>query len=138
MRKYLALWLGMFLLSGVAMAQVASGNVAESSNPCSDVIDAQNFLAPRTVEGCVIQQGGDYLLVPKHGRPEELISTAGDNLSQSVGRQVKVQGRESYAGESANPEADYAVAADRIEVVAQSCAAGWNEKWVRRFRGAKQ
>jgi hypothetical protein len=123
----------MFLLSSVAaMAQVASGNVAESSNPRSAVIDAQNFLAQRTIEGCVVQQGSDYLLVPKHGRPEELTSNSGDKLSQSVGCQVKVHGRETYAGDSANPEADYIVAADQIEVVAQSCPANWNEKWVKR------
>lgn len=133
MKKYLALWLGMFLLSSVAaMAQVASGNIAESSNPRADVVEAQNFLAQRTIEGCVVQQGSSYLLVPRHGRPEELTSNSGDKLSQSVGRQVKVRGRETYAGEGANPEADYTMAADQIEVVAQSCPANWNEKWVKR------
>lgn len=131
MQKQLALCLGILLLSSVAMGQMASGNVSESSNPRSEVIDAQNFLAPRTVEGCVVQQGNDYLLVPKHGRPMELSSVSGENLSPSIGRQVKVHGRETYAREGANPEADYAVAAEQIEVVAQSCPVKWNEKWVR-------
>ena len=43
---------------------------------------------------------------------------------------MKVQGRETYAGEGANAEADYAMAIDSIELVAQSCAANWNQKWV--------
>ena len=131
MRRYLALWLGMFLLSGIAaMAQVASGNVAESSNPHADIINAQNF-RQRTIEGCVVQQGSDYLLVPRHGRPEELKSDSSDTLSQNVGRQVRVVGRESFAGEGANLAADFTVAVDQIQVVAQSCPAGWNGKWVK-------
>ena len=139
MQKCLALWLGMFLLSGAAaMAQLASGNVADSSNPRSSVIEAQNFLASRTVQGCVVQQGRDYLLLPKHGRPMELTSNTGENLSQIVGQQVRAQGRETYAGEGANSDADYAVSAERLEPVAQSCPANWNKKWVRRFRGTSQ
>ena len=132
MHKQLALCSGILLLSSVAMAQMASGNVSESSNPRSEVIDAQNFRAQRTSEGCVVQQGSDYLLVPKHGRPLQLSSIAAENLSPNIGRQVKVHGRETYAREGANPEADYAVAAEQIEVVAQSCPLNWNEKWVRR------
>jgi hypothetical protein len=132
MQKYLALWLGAFLLCGVpTLAQIASGNVAESSNPRSDLIAAQNFLAQRTIPGCVMQQGSHYLLVPRHGRPEELTFTSGETLSQIVGHQVKATGRETYAGEGASPDADYAVAAQHIEQVAQSCPANWNEKWVR-------
>ncbi len=131
MQKQLALCLGTLLLSSVALAQMASGSVSESSSPQSEVIDAQNFRVQRTLEGCVIRQGSDYLLVPKHGRPLQLSSIGGENLGPNIGRQVKVHGRETYALEGANPEADYAVAAEQIEVVAQSCPVNWNEKWVR-------
>ena len=131
MRQYLALWLGMFLFSGIAaMAQVASGNVSETSNPHSDIINAQNFRT-RTIEGCAVQQGSDYLLIPRHGRPEELKSDSGNKVSQHVGQQVRVVGRESFAGEGANLAADFTVAVDQIQVVAQSCPAGWNGKWVK-------
>lgn len=137
MQKFLALWCGVVLLSSVAaMAQVASGNVAESSSPRTDVINAQNFRT-QTLVGCVLQQGSDYLLVPKHGRPVELTSIADENLSQSIGHQVTVRGRESYAGEGANPGADYAMVAEHIELVARSCPAGWNEKWVTRSSSAQ-
>lgn len=133
MKRYLAIWVGVLFVAftlGMA-AQVASGNVAESSNPREDVVEAQNFPASRTIGGCVVQQGSDYLLVPRHGRPEVL---TGANLGQIVGHEVKVQGHERYAEEGANPVADYAMAAEKIESVSASCPAGWNDKWARRTR----
>lgn len=77
-----------------------------------------------------MQQGSDYLLVPKRGRPVELTSNASASWSQNVGHQVKVHGHETYAGEGANTETDYAMAADSVELVAPSCAANWNQRWV--------
>jgi hypothetical protein len=127
--KNVGLWFGIFLFASVsAVAQVASGNVADSANPRSDMIDAQNFVQ-RTVEGCVVQQGSNFLLVPKHGRPVELTSKPGENVSQNVGHQVKVSGRESYAGEGASVDADYILAAERLVLIAQPCPANWNDKW---------
>jgi hypothetical protein len=133
MKNCLALCLGMLLLFGfAAMAQVATGNASETGNPRTDVIDAQNFHGQRTVEGCVVQQGSDYLVVPKHGRPLALTSSATTDLGQNVGHEIKVSGRESIAGGSASEEANYAVAAQHIEVMAPSCPPNWNRKWFSR------
>lgn len=135
MKKYVVLWLSMSLLSGITVAQMASGNVAESSNPRSAVIDAQNFRT-RSVEGCIVQQSGNYFLVPQYGRPERLTSSVAESLPENAGRQVRVQGRESYAG-NASPLADYEILAERIDLVAQSCSSNWNAKWMGRLSSAK-
>jgi Protein of unknown function (DUF5818) len=78
------------LFSGVAAAQVASGNVAESSHPRADVLNAQNPHIHRTVEGCLARQGNEYTLTVKH---LGVIALSGsDQLSQYVGQRVKVRG----------------------------------------------
>src|SRR5205085_5864492 len=50
----------------------------------------------KTEEGCIVQQGSDFYLQPKHGKVQRLSST--EDLSAHVGHQVKVHGRESKTG----------------------------------------
>ena len=130
MQKFLAISMGaMFSLCtlGVA-AQVASGNVAESSHPRADVLQAQNPHIHRTVEGCITQAGNEYTLNAKHIGVIHLSAT-GDKLSQHVGERVKVRGNlmplttqdpDDDAGTlAANPVREMTV--ERVENVSGSC-----------------
>lgn len=90
--KYIpVLTLACALLFGTAQAQIASGNVAESSHPRADAIDAQNPHIHRTVQGCITAQGAEYFLVAKHLGTIHLSSKDLD-LSQHTGQRVKVVG----------------------------------------------
>ena len=93
MPKYLAISVSaVFSLCTLGMAaQVASGNVAESSHPQADVLRAQNPHIHRTVEGCITQEGSEYALNARHIGIIHLSAT-GDMLNQHVGQRVKVRG----------------------------------------------
>jgi hypothetical protein len=133
MSRYFAICVGAaFLFFSLAVtAQVASGNVAESSHPRGDVIDAQNPHVHRTVKGCLIRTGGDYLLTAGHSRPVRLKANDNELLNRWAGKRIKVEGNLAPAQMA---EADDAGAArvsepfremevERIESVAGSCPA---------------
>ncbi len=99
MRIRPAFLVAVFCVFGLSMnAQTASGNMAESSNPEVDLIQAQNPVGP-TIQGCLTRDGGQYLLVSTSGerlqidpRSEELL------LQQYAQREVSIHVPENTKG----------------------------------------
>jgi len=132
MSKYLVASVGIAfsLLASALPGQVASGNVAESSHPRVDVLQAQNPHLHRSVEGCIAQQGNEYQLNAKHIGVIHLRGSS-DQLGQHVGRRVKVLGKLTpVAAEGADEETPAVSAAadpgremtvERIENISGPC-----------------
>lgn len=120
-----------FLLSSfAAVGQVASGNVAESAHPRADVVQAQNPRIHRTVEGCLEQQGSEYILSAARLGAVHLRAGSSELLSQQVGQRVKVRGNLMPMEQYMDDEAEVAPAGaappremkvEKIEPVSGSC-----------------
>jgi hypothetical protein len=126
-QKYFVVFIGVVfsLISLGAFAQVASGNVAESSNPRADVLRAQNSPVHRTVEGCVTRSDNEYVLQTKHTGMVHL-NGGNDLLSQRVNQRVKVLGNlasmvvsDDYQETAAT--LDRAMTVERVESTTGSC-----------------
>ncbi len=129
MQKYRAVLAGLlFSFSTLGMmAQVASGNVAESSHPRADVLQAQNPRVHRTLEGCISREGNEYRLVVKPSDVIYLTASSSDMLAQHAGQRVKVRGNllpmvaQDDEASAAKPAREMTV--ERIQGVSGFCAA---------------
>ncbi|MFB3917221.1 MAG: hypothetical protein ACE14M_10860 [Terriglobales bacterium] len=120
MRKYMTAIVAVaFLLFTLgAMAQTSSssgqyGNPSAStssqteSNPSSSTTTQSTTTSTstsgeqRSIEGCVVQEQGQFFLIPKQGNPLKLQAASDQDLKSHEGQQVSVSGTESSLSASA-------------------------------------
>jgi hypothetical protein len=82
-----------------------------------------------TVEGCLSNSGGKYMLTDKHGKTYELMGDS-STLAEHVGHEIKVTGAESTGSASAGGNMGQTAGAERtIEVssvkhISKTCKSG--------------
>jgi hypothetical protein len=108
MRKYLVIAVGCaFLLFAVAaIAQTdTSGQYGNQSTSKTETQSSTSQSSTttqmgansgaQTIDGCLVREQTDYFLIPQSGNPIKVQASAGEDLSEHAGHEVKVTGTES-------------------------------------------
>ncbi len=140
MPKTLLVITALMLLIAPALIAQASGNVGQSGPYARWELDNAQNPPARSLVGCLAFRGGDYLLIPKRGKPVLLSFEDDEAAGRLVGHQLKVHGRKNIgAGRREEPPWDFLFVGakgervrprmssseyfnvDRVKVLSQSC-----------------
>jgi hypothetical protein len=81
--------------------QADQGQSASTSDNNRNQSSNAKVKGEKTVEGCIVQQGTEFFLQPKHGKVIRL-NSSGEDLTAHVGHRVKLHGTEQRAGSAGN------------------------------------
>lgn len=125
-----------------AVLAQASGNVGQSGPYARWELDNAQNPPALNLAGCLAYEGGDYVLLPKRGKPVLLNFTDDDAARRLVGSELKIRGRQNMgAGRREEPPFNFLIPiggkgehrgrytvsspvyfnVDRVQVLADSC-----------------
>jgi hypothetical protein len=113
MRKSLVIAVGcvflLFAIAAIAQTDTSGqyGNQSTTSKTETQSSTSQSSTTTQmgaptgapTIDGCLVRERTDYFLIPRSGNPIKVLTSAGEDLSEHAGHEVKVTGPESALSE---------------------------------------